>query len=234
MIENRAYNVPTPENVPQLFAALLHGNPSIEAGVAFSIENVNDEGEALPELETVVIQPVGRISSSPRGYEIEGRRQGVVDSIAKLTVDSTVEPPIAVYSEAKEFRLGGPAEKLSRIDVVKDPDDFSKVFLKFIDIADDEPLSQVRTMVTAEFFARYTFQLWNAGQLAERVLARSTDVENKGIWLYQDARSDVTLESQAYNLLSDYYEQLSPDNEYLDGMVRTVEKQITKFLESEA
>lgn len=119
--------------------------------------------------------------------------------------------------------------RLSRIAIVKPAEFSDRSFLYFTDVQDG-PLAQIHTLVTAEFFAQYTFQLWNAGQTGRRVLSRSTDVENKGLWLYQGTTSDTPVDLQAQDLVELYNEMISPNNIYREEMIDGVEERVSLAL----
>lgn len=60
---------------------------------------------ALPQLLEVTICPVEEIRATESGYTIIGKRQGVAGVVAELCVDTTVEPPMATYTESEGSTL---------------------------------------------------------------------------------------------------------------------------------
>jgi hypothetical protein len=52
-------------------------------------------------LEEKTICPIDVISATETSYVITGKRNELSGLIARLTVDLTIEPPIATYSEVQ-------------------------------------------------------------------------------------------------------------------------------------
>lgn len=103
MQEKRAYLTPGPESVGRLLATILHGldkGESKERKVGFSVDQgVSDTADSLPQLVDVVLDPIHRVCVSDTGYEIFGTPNDTRGVLGKLSVDTTVEPPVALYSE---------------------------------------------------------------------------------------------------------------------------------------
>lgn len=100
MIEKKAYFTPSPETAPKLVAQLLFADAKEKPCITFYVEENDTSGDVVPKLAEVTIEPITGVFATEKGFEVTGSRPDVIGVIAKLSVDTTVEPPVALYSEA--------------------------------------------------------------------------------------------------------------------------------------
>ncbi len=98
----KAYFTPSPEEAPELVARLLLADAQVRAGITFYIRDEDSPSDGASGLEEVTINPVNNVCVSDKGFKITGERLGTIGVLAKLSVDTTVEPPIATYTELTE------------------------------------------------------------------------------------------------------------------------------------
>lgn len=98
MVEQRAFFTPPPEDVHKLIARLIYDAHSQKHEISFMVSATDDSDAELPNLKEVTLSPVERICATNTGLEIFGRHS-ISQKGARLLIDTTVEPPAALYSE---------------------------------------------------------------------------------------------------------------------------------------
>jgi hypothetical protein len=100
MSKKKAIFTPTPDNAQDFLGCLLYsGDDSEGPCVSFMVEADTPDEDRILDYDEVSICPITEISGTVGRFMISGERLGVEGVIAKLSVDLTVEPPEAFYSE---------------------------------------------------------------------------------------------------------------------------------------
>jgi hypothetical protein len=100
MSEKRAYFTPSPIEVPTLLAKVMFAGITELPRVTFYIDSPEHTDEAgLPALEEITLDPLEKVCATNTGFELTGSPTERAGMIGRLAIDTTVQPPLAVYSE---------------------------------------------------------------------------------------------------------------------------------------
>jgi hypothetical protein len=100
MNEKSAYFTPSPKTASEMSRNLLFGGNTapIETNFMIDPEGITPT-DKLPELANIVLSPVKQVCVDANGYEITGIRKDSTHILGKLSVNTNVDPPLAIYTE---------------------------------------------------------------------------------------------------------------------------------------
>lgn len=101
MVENKAYFTPDPTTAPQLLARVLFSGAHEKPTVTFFVDESPESKTVIPKLVAVTLSPITEVCATERGLSILGRNSAT-SLLGRLSVDTSVEPPSATYSEPLE------------------------------------------------------------------------------------------------------------------------------------
>ncbi|MDQ3123540.1 MAG: hypothetical protein M3Q14_02570 [bacterium] len=97
----RAYFTPSAEATNTLVTGLILGGKEIDTiEVSFLVDKAGDTpSDRLPTLLEVTLFPVTAVCATETGFEIRGKNKEIPAQLGRLSIDTTVEPPIAMFFE---------------------------------------------------------------------------------------------------------------------------------------